>query len=148
MKKSSTAATKQRWPHKVKSILRKSKSPKPSSGDCANRLAQRSILENGTRGRQTGGSTGWNANTQLAPSEQNRSFKSADGRATVLLMEGDNARLRDFPPSAITVVRCNWEVCAIRFWLSHLSFYQLRSACARSGSSLRDLSYFSNFTLR
>jgi hypothetical protein len=31
-------------------------------------------------GRQSGGSTGCNENAQLAPSEKDRSLKSADGR--------------------------------------------------------------------
>ena len=51
----------------------------PSSGDCVNGLAQLPSRD-GKRGRKSCGSTGCNENTQLAPSEINRSPKSADGR--------------------------------------------------------------------
>jgi hypothetical protein len=48
---------------------RKYRARAPSSGDCVNGLAHPSMLEMGERSRQTGGSTGCNENTQLAPSE-------------------------------------------------------------------------------
>jgi hypothetical protein len=41
-------------------------------------------IERWTKGRKSGGSTGCNENTQLAPSEQNRSSKSADGRVATV----------------------------------------------------------------
>ena len=52
-----------------RSRKRKDKSPKPSSGDCVNRLARVPLSKSRTTGRQSDGSTGCNENAQLAPSE-------------------------------------------------------------------------------
>ena len=41
-----------------RTVERKIKSPKPSSGDCVNRLAQVPLCKSRTTGRQTDGSTG------------------------------------------------------------------------------------------
>jgi len=53
----------------------KSKSLKPSCGDCANGLAQVPLSKSRTTGRQSDGSTGCNENAQPAASEQNRSSR-------------------------------------------------------------------------
>jgi hypothetical protein len=59
---------------KIVSGREKSKSLKPSSGDCVNRLAHVLLLSE-TTGRQTDGSAGCTKNAQHAPSEMIRSSR-------------------------------------------------------------------------
>jgi transposase len=59
-----------RQPHSSDLLSGKHRAPMPSSGDCVYGLAQLPSRD-GRRGRQTGGSTGCNENTQLAPSAAN-----------------------------------------------------------------------------
>ena len=63
-----------RQPHSLRFIEWKHRAPAPSSGDCVYGLAQLPSRD-GKRGRKSGGSTGCNENTQLAPSGINRSLR-------------------------------------------------------------------------
>src|ERR1019366_7262793 len=91
MNRCATASREQcRLQHKVKNVLRKEKQKQEGKAKAQSRVpvtasnAWPASIERWTKGRKSGGSTGCNENTQLAPSEQNRSSKSADGRVATV----------------------------------------------------------------